>query len=107
MTGRCISVLTIEDNSGDARLVQEALKGTSDPAYRVQWVDRLSGALAHLADGGIDVVLLDLGLPDSQGLATLAAVHASAPHMPVVVLSGAVDEQFAVEAVQASRGITW
>jgi C4-dicarboxylate-specific signal transduction histidine kinase len=99
---REINVLLIEDNPGDARLVREALQGTSDPGYRVEWVRRLSLGLNRLADGGIDVLLLDLGLPDSQGLATLAAVHASAPHMPVVVLSGAVDEQFAVEAVQAS-----
>jgi C4-dicarboxylate-specific signal transduction histidine kinase len=99
---RTINVLLIEDNPGDARLVREALKETEDPCYRVEWVRRLSLGLDRLADGGIDVLLLDLGLPDSQGLATLAAVHASAPHMPVVVLSGAVDEQFAVEAVQAS-----
>jgi C4-dicarboxylate-specific signal transduction histidine kinase len=99
---RNINVLLIEDNPGDARLVREALQGTSDPSYRVEWVRRLSLGLNRLADGGIDVLLLDLGLPDSQGLATLAAVHASAPHLPVVVLSGALDEQFAVEAVQAS-----
>jgi signal transduction histidine kinase len=99
---RNINVLLIEDNPGDARLVREALKEASDPGYRVEWVRRLSLGLNRLAEGGIDVLLLDLGLPDSQGLATLAAVHASAPHMPVVVLSGAVDEQFAVEVVQAS-----
>jgi signal transduction histidine kinase len=97
-----INVLLIEDNPADARLVREALQGNSDPGYRVEWVRRLSLGLDRLADGGIDVLLLDLGLPDSQGLATLAAVHSSAPHMPVVVLSGAVDEQLAVEAVQAS-----
>ena len=99
---RNINVLLIEDNPADARLVREALKETADPGYRVEWVRRLSIGLDRLAQGGIDVLLLDLGLPDSQGLATLAAVHASAQHMPVVVLSGAVDEQFAVEAVQAS-----
>jgi C4-dicarboxylate-specific signal transduction histidine kinase len=99
---RNINVLLIEDNPGDARLVREALKETADPCYRVEWVRLLSLGLDRLDDGGIDVLLLDLGLPDSQGLATLAAVHAAAPHMPVVVLSGAVDEQFAVEAVQAS-----
>ena len=101
MTSQCISVLLIEDNPGDARLVQEALKGTSDPGYRVEWVERLSTGLARLADGGIDVLLLDLGLPDSQGLAALALIRALSPAVPVVVLSGAGDEQFAVEAVQA------
>jgi len=96
-----ISVLLIEDNPGDARLVQEALKGTSDPGYRVDWVDRLSIGLGRLADGGVDVVLLDLGLPDSQGLAALTLIRNLARAVPVVVLSGAEDEQFAVEAVQA------
>jgi two-component system sensor histidine kinase UhpB len=100
MTGQCISVLIIEDNPGDARLVQEALKGTSDPAYRVEWVDRLSSGLARLADGGIDALLLDLGLPDSQGLAALPRIRDLAPQVPVVVLSGADDEQLAMEAVR-------
>jgi len=100
MTGQCIRVLIIEDNPGDARLVQETLKGNSDPAYRLEWVDRLSSGLARLSDGGIDVLLLDLGLPDSRGLETLSRIQALAPTVPVVVLSGAEDEQLAVEAVR-------
>ena len=70
---RNINVLLIEDNPADARLVREALKETADPGYRVEWVRRLSLGLNRLAEGGIDVLLLDLGLPDSQGLETLAA----------------------------------
>src|ERR1017187_894944 len=100
MTGHYINVLIIEDNPGDARLVQEALKGASDPTYRVEWVDSLSMGLARLADGGIDAVLLDLGLPDSQGLAALPPIRDLAPDVPVVVLSGAEDEQLAMEAVR-------
>jgi len=96
-----INVLLIEDNPGDASLVQETLNGTSDPAYSVESVSCLSDGLERLADGGIDILLLDLGLPDSQGLAGLALIRALAPAVPVVVLSGAADEQFAVEAVQA------
>jgi two-component system sensor histidine kinase UhpB len=67
----------------------------------VEWVDRLSVGLARLAEEGIDVLLLDLGLPDSDGLAALERVRVVAPGVPIVVLSGAGDEQFAVEAVQA------
>jgi two-component system sensor histidine kinase UhpB len=100
MIGRCFSVLTIEDNPGDARLVQEALQGSSNPAYKVEWVPSLSSGLARLDHGGIDILLLDLGLPDSRGLAALARVQALAPAVPVVVLSGADDEQLAVEAVR-------
>ena len=101
MTGQCISVLIIEDNPVDARVVQESLKRTEAPGYRVEWVQNLSSGLGRLADGGIDVLLLDLGLPDSQGLAALNLIRALAPSVPVVVLSGADDEQLAVEAVQA------
>jgi two-component system sensor histidine kinase UhpB len=100
MTAKCINVLIIEDNPGDARLVQETLKGNSDPAYRLEWVDCLSSGLARLSAGGIDVLLLDLGLPDSRGLETLSRIQALAPTVPVVVLSGADDEQLAVEAVR-------
>jgi signal transduction histidine kinase len=97
----CISVLIIEDNPGDARFVQETLKGISIPVYRVEWMDHLATGLARLAEGGIDVLLLDLTLPDSQGLAALNLIKAVAPAVPVVVLSGSDDEQFSVEAVQA------
>lgn len=100
-TGQCINVLVVEDNPGDAWLVQEALEGASNPSYRVEWAENLSAGLTRLADGGIHVLLLDLGLPDSHGLAALARVRTLAPTIPVVVLSGADDEQFAVEAVQA------
>jgi len=101
MKGKLVRVLMIEDNPGDARLMMESLSGTSDPAYRVEWVDRLSIGLARLADGGIDVILLDLGLPDSQGLEALPLILSSAPAVPVVVLSGVGDEEYSVKAVQA------
>jgi len=101
ITGQCISVLIIEDNPVDARLVQESLKRSSAPGYRVEWMGTLSSGLERLADGGVDVLLLDLGLPDSQGLGALRRIQAVAPHVPVVVLSGGDDEQLAVEAVQA------
>ena len=96
-----IHVLLIEDNPGDARLVCEALAEPSIQSFRVDWADRLSGGLDRLACGGFDVILLDLGLPDSQGLATLTAIRASAAHIPVVVLSGVEDEEFAIQMVQA------
>jgi signal transduction histidine kinase len=101
MTSPCISVLIIEDNAGDARFVQETLKGIPSPGYRVEWMDHLASGLARLAEGGIDVLLLDLSLPDSQGLAALTRIKTLAPAVPVVVLSGSDDEQFSVEAVQA------
>ncbi len=100
MTGQSVNILIIEDNPGDARLVQEALNGTANPAYRVEWADTLTTGLARLADGGIDAILLDLGLPDSQGPGALTLIGRLAPALPVVVLTGADDEQMAMEAVR-------
>jgi PAS domain S-box-containing protein len=98
---RTVSVLLIEDNPGDARLVSAALAESPAGLFRLVRADRLSAALPLLAEGRVDVVLLDPGLPDSDGLDTLAAIHRAAPHTPVVVLSGSTDEQFALEIVQA------
>src|ERR1035438_10713060 len=96
MTGQCVNILIIEDNPGDARLVQEALNGASNPAYRFEFADTLTTGLARLADGGIDAILLDLGLPDSQGPGALTLIGRLAPAVPVVVLTGADDEQLAM-----------
>ena len=82
-------------------MVSESLAGTPPQSFHLEWVERLSSGLDRLARGGINVVLLDLGLPDSQGLATLSAICMSEPRMPVVVLSGSEDELVALEAVQA------
>jgi two-component system, NarL family, sensor histidine kinase UhpB len=95
-----IKVLLIEDNAGDARLVREALSEPS-ACVHLEWADRLSLGLDVLASEAFDVVLLDLGLPDSEGLVTLSAVRAASPHVPVVVLSGMGDERFALEIVHA------
>ena len=97
-----VRVLLIEDNPGDARLVEEALSKIVRPHFSFMHADRLSTGLLNLTAEGADVVLLDLGLPDSQGLETLEALRTHAPRTPVVVFSGSQDEQVALEAVQAS-----
>ena len=93
-------VLLIEDNEDDALLLREALNDVSGALFNLEWVNRLSTGLARLAGGGIDVVLLDLGLPDSQGFKTFARTHASAPQVPIIVLSGLDDETLAITAVR-------
>jgi sigma-B regulation protein RsbU (phosphoserine phosphatase) len=97
-----IRALLIEDNPGDARLIQESLRD-ADPRGSVdlQRVDRLERGLGVLANDAIDVVLLDLSLPDSTGLETFTRLHEAFPAVAAVVLSGLNDESVAVNAVQS------
>jgi len=90
----------IEDNPGDVRLIQEILKEEGFGVENIEHVDRLAKARTRLAEGTVDAVLLDLGLPDSQGLATFEKVHSAAPRVPVVILTGLKDATQGVEAVR-------
>jgi signal transduction histidine kinase/CheY-like chemotaxis protein len=96
-----LDILLVEDNPGDARLVRELLTDFGRDSHRLQLADRLSVGLDQLARGAADVVLLDLGLPDSEGLNTVQRVHNDHPELPVIVLSGLADEDLAIAAVQA------
>lgn len=97
---KAIRVLLVEDNPGDARLVQEYLSKAVVAPFSLDSVERLSAALKRLAVGGVDIVLLDLGLPDSQGLETLASVRAQAPDVPIIVVTGLDDRQVGLEAIR-------
>jgi len=101
MDDQCIKVLLIEDNPGDAGLIRKLLAEVGGATFNLEYADRLSTGLERLAAGGTNVVLLDLGLPDSQGLGTLARVRAQAADVPVVVLTAVDDRTFAMKAVQA------
>ena len=100
MDGERISVLLVEDNPGDTRLIQEMFAEVKDVSFELECTDRLSSALEHLAQGSTDVVLLDLSLPDSQGLDTYIRAHRQAPDIPIVVLTGHDDAALAVRAVR-------
>jgi len=100
MESEKIKVLLIEDNPADARLIQEMLVDLGQERYQFEYADRLSRGLEHLENGGVDVVLLDLSLPDSQGLEAFDKVQAKVPAVPVVVLTGFDDETLAVEAMR-------
>lgn len=95
-----LSVLVVEDNPGDARLVELYLH--EDPArpFKVVKAARLSEGLAALQAQPIDVVLLDLSLPDSFGMDSLARLRTASPTVPVVVLTGTSDEALALEALR-------
>ncbi len=100
MNAEAIQVLLIEDSPSEARLIQETLAEAKQFSFSVERADRLSSGLARLASGGIQVVLLDLSLPDSQGLETLDTVHAKGPGVPIVVLTGLDDVMVGAEAVK-------
>ena len=100
MNGSPLRILLIEDNPGDADLVREYLRDAQRGPIELQHAARLSTGLEQLAGGRFDAVLLDLGLPDSQGLETFRRVHAQAPEAAVVVASGFGDDAVALEALQ-------
>ncbi|PYP15746.1 MAG: hybrid sensor histidine kinase/response regulator [Gemmatimonadetes bacterium] len=99
MSDSPIKILLVEDNPGDTRLIREALADGLRNAYEVEDIDRLGAALERIERGGIDVVLLDLTLPDSRGIETFAAVYARASEIPIIVLTGLGDELLAARTV--------
>ena len=100
MRDKNVAILLIEDNPGDTELLRELLPDVAGLAFGLACADTLAGGVDRLAQGGIDIVLLDLDLPDSTGLATVDRVRAAAPHVPIVVLTGLDDAQSGVQAVK-------
>ncbi len=100
MTDQPLHLLLVEDNPTDALLVREALTETPLVPFVVTRVERLTDGLQHLTAAHCDVVLLDLGLPDSQGLETLLTLRDAMPGVPIVVLTGLDDEELGLRAMQ-------
>jgi DNA-binding NarL/FixJ family response regulator len=96
-----IHVLLIEDNPTDALLLRQACAAVPLMSCSFTHVERLSEGLKCLRESPFDVVLLDLGLPDSQGLQTFAKVQALSSATPIVILSGFDDENLSLQAVRA------
>lgn len=95
-----LRVLVVEDNPADIDLIRETLPEGGPVGFRIESARRLSEALARLESGGIDLVLLDLGLPDSQGLETFRSLRNAAPHIPTIILTGNDDQETAIKAVR-------
>lgn len=101
MNEKTTRILLVEDNLGDVRLLQEYLKESDSLNADLIHVDCLSEAVACLGEAAsYDLVLLDLSLPDSQGLATFSAIQERAGNLPIILLTGNDDESLAVQAVQ-------
>ncbi|WGV27345.1 hybrid sensor histidine kinase/response regulator [Halotia branconii] len=100
MAGEIIKVLLVEDNPGDVFLLQELLKEVTTVRVELQPVERLSEALECLVSKSFDVMLLDLSLPDSQGIETFLQATRQAKATPIIVLTGLDDETLALRAMQ-------
>ena len=93
-----IRILLVEDNRGDARLFAELIEELPERPFAVTAVDSLATAVTVI--DGYDVVFLDLSLPDSHGLDTLAAMRDASTSTPIVVLTGSDDESLALEVMK-------
>jgi signal transduction histidine kinase len=100
MNDKTLQVLLVEDNAGDAKLLRHMFSKERPGSFELTHLLRMSEAVIHLAKGGVDIVLLDMGLPDGHGLDTVRRAHAAAPAVPVIVLTGLDDEALAAEAMK-------
>jgi len=97
---KTINLLLVEDNPVDARLIQELLRDAPHERFHIVTMSTLAATLNFLAENDVDVVLLDLGLPDSQGLATFEAVYERAPNVPIIMFTSLDGEEFAAAALR-------
>jgi len=98
---KSINVLLVDDDKGDRQLVNLALAKSSQPVeLNVETAETLREAIEHLASNNYDIVLLDLGLPDSSGIETVQKAHTANPDVPIVVLTGLADEEMGLKAIK-------
>lgn len=101
MDKKPIRILIIEDNPGDVRLIRGLVEEAGNHQFQFEYADRLSSGLENLSKSKFDVILLDLGLPDSEGLHTLDKVLSGASKIPIVTLTGSTaDEMIGIKAIQ-------
>jgi diguanylate cyclase (GGDEF)-like protein/PAS domain S-box-containing protein len=100
MSMKSIKILLVEDNLGDARLFGKMFKEQNSHNIELTHVECMSEAEKSIAEHAVDIVLLDLGLPDAQGLEAVRRIRATAPRVPLVVLTGLLDESLATHVLQ-------
>ncbi len=96
-----INILLIEDNPGDTRIIRELLNEAEDLSFNLIYTSNLLDGLRIIEENALDVILLDLSLPDSNGHQTIVRTREKAKEIPIIVLTGLKDEIFARKAVQA------
>ena len=94
-----IKILLVEDNPGDARTILEMLNENDNPNYDIYQTSRLDDGIKILVKDHFDLILLDLCLPDSEGMDTFNIMKYNAPDLPIIVLTGLKEDIFAVSAV--------
>jgi len=97
---RPIRVLLVEHDPEDLDGLRSAVAEVRGEKVEIEWVSELAAALERLTRGGIDAVLLDLMLPDSEGMVTFERTWAFAPNVPIVVMTSVDDEELALATVQ-------
>lgn len=101
MNTQVVRILMIEDNPGDVLLIKELLTEADDFAHEFSACGLLCDGISKMAESPFDVVLLDLSLPDSKGLGSLAAILEAEPGMPIIILTGNTDNVLAKEAIKS------
>jgi diguanylate cyclase (GGDEF)-like protein/PAS domain S-box-containing protein len=100
MKEKPLQVLLVEDNARDVRLLREMFSTEKIDTFKLTHLLCMRDAEIHLAKGGVDIILLDIGLPDEHGLNTVRRAHAVAPGVPIIVLTGTDDETLATKAMK-------
>lgn len=95
-----IDILIVEDNPGDLELIREMLTEPGAAGFNIESAQKLCEATTRLHGSNIDLVLLDLGLPDSSGIDTFFKLKAAAPEVPAIILTGNTDQETGLAAVQ-------
>lgn len=99
MSKNITNILIIEDNPGDVVIIREMLREIADIHFNLLNACNLDEGLKILAKDDIDLLLLDLNLPDSHGIDTFIKMNQNSPNIPIIILTGLVDEKLAIEAV--------
>jgi two-component system, NarL family, sensor histidine kinase UhpB len=94
-----IKILFVEDNPGDVVIIKEMLKEIDDIHFEVTTADNLKEGINHLINEDFDILLLDLNLPDSEGIQTFITINQNARDLPIIILTGLSDEEFAITSV--------
>ncbi len=100
MLQKTLHVLVVEDNTADAVLLRHMFQKEAPENFLLIHLKTVADALAYLEKGEVDIVLLDLGLPDGHGIDTIRRVRAIAPDVPVIILTGLDDEDLAAKAMK-------